>query len=152
MEFEFNDQILKFRKDGEYNLISNTTLGSYKEIEIDININKFTKTIDNGMIINILNYVHVEIEILQEMFKPLLGSLYLKFNEHCRESIPLNEIEFEFTGVWIKSMHIFNSQFELIFNLNGKENHPNIDVTGKWTINFSGSVNNWIISGVNRIG
>ena len=86
------------------------------------------------------------------MFKPLLESLFLKFNEHCKEGIELNDIEFKFVGIWIKSMPIFNSQFELVYNIDGKENHPNLDVTGNWTINFSGSINNWIISGVNRVG
>jgi len=49
-------------------------------------------------------------------------------------------------------MHTFNSQFELVYYLDGKTKHPYLDITGKWLINFSGSINNWIISGVNRIG
>ena len=152
MEIKFKNHSLDFIRDGEHNLIANAEIGNYNQIEIDININQFTKKIDNDMILNILEYTNKEINYLENEFKPLLNQLLLKQYSHYKESIELENIEFIFVGIWIKSMHVFNSQFELVYHLDGKSKYPNLDVIGNWTINFSGSINNWVISGVNRIG
>jgi len=152
MEIKFNNQTLNFIKEGKHNLIANIEIGNYKQIEIDININQFTNKIDNDMILNILKYVDKEISYLEDEFKPLLNQLLLKQYSHFKKMIELENVEFGFVGIWIKSMHVFNSQFELVYHLDGKSKYPNLDVTGNWTINFSGSINNWVISGVNRIG
>ena len=152
MELNFKNQILNFSKESKYNLIANTEIGKYNQIEINVNINNFTNVIDHNMVLNILEYADKELDYLEQEFKPLLAQLLMKQYSHFNESIEIKKIEFVFSGIWIKSMHVFNSQFELVYYLDGKTQYPNLDVTGNWTVNFSGSINNWIISGVNRIG
>lgn len=151
MQIQFKNEYIYFEEEGKNNLISNVKIGTYENVEIDIIINQFTRTINNIMISNILEYCNNQIVYLESEFKPLLNELLLKQYAQLNTSIEINKIEFDFCGIWIKSMEIFNSQFELIYYLNGKNNYPNLDVNGKWALAFSGSINQWHISGVNRI-
>ena len=152
MEIQFKGENLKFEKEGDRNLLANTKINNYENIEVNIIINPFTEEIDINMITNILEYLDDEIVKLELELKPLLHELLSKQYSQVGKNIECKKITFDFIGIWIKSMRIFNAQFEIIYYLNGQNEYPNLDTNGKWALSFSGSPNQWHISGVNRIG
>ena len=58
-----------------------------------------------------------------------------------------SHIEFSLVGISINNTQNIHNQFKLVFSYNNEIIHINEDTLGYRTINFSGSNNNYYISG-----
>lgn len=137
------DSIIKELKPYTKNtLLTEMWINGIGEIEIEI---ETEDNVNTELLKSVFKYVIKDLESIKTKANMLLNAMATIKGF----KIPNNQshIEFSLVGITINNTQNIHNQFKLVFSYNNEIIHINEDTLGYRTINFSGSKNNYYISG-----
>jgi len=143
---ELNSIIKKLKPYAENKQLAEVSILGIGDIELEINTER---EVNSGLLKSILEYVTSNLKTIKQNSNKLLNSMTEV--KELKTSYNKTHIEFRLLGISINNKQNIHNQFQLVFDYDYNLIHLNEDTLGFRTINFSGSVNNYYLSGINWI-
>ncbi|MFT6338833.1 MAG: hypothetical protein ACJATI_005612 [Halioglobus sp.] len=129
-------------------LIAEVSIHGIGQIELEIEVGA-EKVVNSELLKSILGYITQNIESIKEKGNILLNS-FTNVKEFKSPKVNA-KIDFNLVGISINNYERIHNQFKLVFDYDYELIHQNEDLLGYRTVNYSGSKNQFYLSGVNWI-
>jgi len=129
-------------------LIAEVSIHGIGKIELEIEVGA-EKIVNLELLKSILGYITQNIKSIKEKGNILLNS-FTNVKEFKPPKVN-SKIDFNLVGISINNYERINNQFKLVFDYDYELIQQNEDLLGYRTVNYSGSKNQFYLSGVNWI-